>query len=67
MICLSVFLGVKKLVIHTSCGYVSKCISNWVDLWQTTDWITVTGSPVKNRDILEEFIEFRDSIDIKAV
>jgi len=59
--------GVKKLLIHTSCEYVSQCISKWIDLWQRTDWTTSRGSPVKNRDILEELIKFRESIDIKAV
>ena len=35
---------------------------SWLDLWQKTDWISSTGTPVKNQDLWFKMIELLKTI-----
>ncbi len=42
---------IQEVCIFTDSQYVKKGISSWIINWKKNDWITSTGTPVKNKDL----------------
>lgn len=40
--------------VRTDSKYLRNCAVTWIRPWKRRGWITRTGDPVKNRDLLEE-------------
>lgn len=56
----------SKVSIYTDSQYVCNAISEgWLQSWIRRGWRTSSGSPVKNRDMWERWIEARKGHDIK--
>jgi ribonuclease HI len=44
-------LGKKNIIILTDSSYVIHGIKDWVPSWKKSNWQTVLGTPVKNKDL----------------
>ena len=44
-------LGFKDVVIFTDSNYVKKGITEWVTKWEKKNWVTSTGTHVKNKHL----------------
>lgn len=47
-------LTVNKIIIYTDSKYSMDSLTVWIKKWKKNNWKTVTGSPVKNVDIIRE-------------
>lgn len=52
---------VKDLVVQADSKYAIDTYESWMDGHRRRGWKTSTGSPTKNRDILEQLIAVRDA------
>lgn len=43
-----------ELEIYTDSEYSKNCLTIWLPGWIANNWVTSTGAPVKNRDLIEE-------------
>jgi ribonuclease HI len=60
----------SKFTIWTDSQYSRKCVTEWYLNWKQNGWITSTGYPVKNVDLIERIIahlERRPDIQIKHI
>ncbi len=55
---LKLVAGEDQAVVVTDSQYVRRGITEWIDGWKKRGWTTVTGKPVKNRDLWLELSEF---------
>src|SRR6202051_1539954 len=46
--------SVETINIHSDSQYAVNCMTRWARHWHLNDWRTVTGDPVKNRDLIEK-------------
>lgn len=51
---LKLVVEMEKVVVVTDSEYVRRGITQWVEGWKKRGWTTVTGKPVKNRDLWQE-------------
>ena len=49
-------LKTKKIIIVSDSSYSIKAITQWANKWQRNNWKTSSGSPVKNKIILENIL-----------
>jgi ribonuclease HI len=47
----------KKLTVYSDSMYCINSITNWYKNWEKNGWITSSGDPVKNKDLLIKIIE----------
>lgn len=45
-----------ELTIYTDSMYSKNCLTQWVIGWQSNNWKTGAGEPVKHRDIIEDAV-----------
>jgi ribonuclease HI len=50
---LAYFTKKSSITIMSDSQYAVNCIVRWTTHWQRNNWLTMTGEPVKNRDIIE--------------
>ena len=50
-------LGMPSVVLYTDSNYVKKGMSEWVTNWEKNNWVTSTGTPVKNKQVWIELLE----------
>ena len=56
-----------EIIIYTDSQYVKKGITEWVKNWQKNDWKNANRKPVLNKDLWQELIKFKDSINDKLI
>ena len=44
--------SVGKLILITDSKFVINCITQWISKWKRSGWVTATGLPVKNKELL---------------
>ncbi|WP_434811033.1 ribonuclease H family protein [Microbacterium sp. bgisy189] len=52
---------VEELIVQADSKYAIDTYQSWMDGHRRRGWKTSTGSPTKNREILEQLIEVRDA------
>ena len=52
---------VEHLIVQADSKYAIDTYSSWMDAHRRRGWKTSTGSPTKNRDLLEQLIAARDA------
>lgn len=50
-------MGFKEVVLYTDSNYVKKGITEWVTKWEKKNWVTSTGTPVKNKHLWIRLVE----------
>ena len=53
---------IQEVCIFTDSQYVKNGISLWIVKWKKNDWITSTGTPVKNKDLWIAMDEVRNKL-----
>jgi ribonuclease HI len=53
---------IQEVCIFTDSQYVKNGISLWIVKWKKNDWITSTGTPVKNKDLWIAMDEMRNKL-----
>lgn len=54
----------QAIGIHTDSQYVVSCMTNWREKWKRNRWRTSNGTPVANRDLIEEISDLMDSCNV---
>lgn len=54
--------NIQEVCIFTDSQYVKNGISLWIVKWKKNDWITSTGTPVKNKDLWIAMDEMRNKL-----
>lgn len=54
----------ERLVVECDSRYVIDAVTRWVPQWRRRNWITSSGSPVKNRELLEDLMAELDGRQI---
>lgn len=49
-------LKTKKIIIISDSAYSIRAITQWAKKWKRNNWKTSTGSPVKNKNIIEQIL-----------
>lgn len=44
---------VNEAIIYTDSQYSQKAITIWADSWKRKNWVTKSGSPVKNKELIQ--------------
>jgi ribonuclease HI len=44
---------IKNLIIFSDSNYTIKSLSIWINKWRFNNWKTISGTDVKNRDLIE--------------
>jgi ribonuclease HI len=47
----------ESLCIHTDCMLIINSMTKWIKGWKKNGWKTASGSPVANKDLLDEIDE----------
>ena len=55
---------IQEVCIFTDSQYVKNGISSWIVNWKKNNWITSTGTPVKNKDLWISIDEARNKLKI---
>ena len=50
------------VTIHSDSKYAVNCMNEWLALWSNKGWITSSGSPVANQDILRDAIDAENRV-----
>lgn len=45
--------GIDQAVVYTDSQYSQKAITTWAKHWKRKNWVTKSGTPVKNKDLIE--------------
>lgn len=59
--------GATRLIIETDSEFVVSCAERWLKGWKNNGFIKRDGTPVKNRQYLEELARLLDSIEVKFI
>lgn len=54
--------NIQEVCIFTDSQYVKNGISSWIINWKKNDWVTSTGTPVKNKELWIAIDEVRRSL-----
>ena len=46
----------ENIRIYTDSSYAMNCLTNWWNRWSMNNWYTSSGTPVKNKDIIEKYL-----------
>lgn len=57
--------GYDSAVLYTDSQYVQKGITLWQHSWKRQGWKTITGEPVKNKELWQQLIELNSKLDIE--
>lgn len=53
-----------QVVLTSDSLYLIKGMNEWISGWRRRGWMTVSGTPVKNRELWEKLIELDEKHDI---
>lgn len=51
------FTKPKKFTIYSDSQYAVFSITKWSKMWAANNWMTKTGDPVKNKELLQEILQ----------
>lgn len=54
---LKYFKKPKKFTIYSDSQYAVFSITRWSKMWAANNWLTKTGDPVKNKELLQEILQ----------
>lgn len=57
--------GLSSATLYTDSQYVQKGITLWQHGWKRTGWRSVSGQPVKNKELWLELIDLDSKLDIE--
>lgn len=52
-----------ELVIHSDSMYCINSLTVWYKSWQKNNWVTASGSPVKNKEIIQKILEEKEKFN----
>jgi len=52
-----------ELIIHTDSMYCLNSLTLWYQNWSMNNWITASGSPVKNQNLIRRIIQEKDKFN----
>ena len=55
---------VLDLTIYTDSKYAQGCMSTWIHQWSENGWLNSRGSPVANRDLIQEASDLDDAVRV---
>jgi ribonuclease HI len=55
---------IQEVCIFTDSQYVKNGITSWIINWKKNDWITSTGTPVKNKELWIDIDEVRNKLKV---
>ena len=55
---------IQEVCIFTDSQYVKNGITSWIVKWKKNDWITSTGTPVKNKELWIAIDEVRNKLKV---
>lgn len=62
------YTGCKEYELYSDSAYVVNSINgDWVTKWLSNGWITTRGETIKNRDLWEEYIGYRNKCQEKGI
>jgi len=57
----------RTVVVRTDSKYSIQSLTQWMPKWKALGWVTSTGGPVKNQDIMRRVDSLRDELRQQAV
>jgi ribonuclease HI len=51
------------VVVRTDSRYLIDALTKWVWGWRKRGWVTASGSPVANRELIEALVAAQDQLD----
>lgn len=62
------YTGCKIYELYSDSAYVVNSINgNWVQRWLSNGWITTRGESIKNRDLWEKYIEYKNKCEKRGI
>lgn len=59
--------GITRLIVETDSEFVVKCVERWLKAWKSNGFMKKDGTPVKNRQYLEELARLLETIEVKFI
>lgn len=67
LMCLKMLSPLGKYYIVTDSEYSINCITKWSKGWEVNGWKTAKGTPVQNKEIIQEILQLMETMNVKFI